>query len=101
MKQTLHEVVGERIRTLRRRRHWTQPQLACQSSIGMTTLNRLENGHHSMSIDKLVALVQTLETSADYLLGLTEEPSEARGKRKTRVHHPPVPRPSLPGAYFA
>jgi transcriptional regulator with XRE-family HTH domain len=76
MKQTLHEVVGERIRTLRRRRHWTQPDLAAKAKIGMTTLNRLENGHHSMSIDKLVALVKTLETSADYILGLSGEPRE-------------------------
>ena len=75
MAQTLREIVGERVLLLRRRKGLTQPQLAQQTGMGIATLNRIENGHQSMNMDKVVALVQALGTTADYLLGLSDEPS--------------------------
>jgi len=79
MPRTLPEIVGERVVLLRRRRGLTQPELAQQTKMGITTLNRIENAHRMTSIDKLVALAQVLGCSTDYLVGLSEkiEPSES------------------------
>jgi transcriptional regulator with XRE-family HTH domain len=74
MPRTLRQIVGERLVLLRRRRGWTQPELAHRSKMGITTLNRIENAHNSPSIEKLVALAQQLGCSTDYLLGLSDDP---------------------------
>ena len=74
MPRTLRQTVGERIGLLRRRKDLTQPELAHRAKMGITTLNRIENAHNSPSIEKLVALAQELGCSADYLLGLAEDP---------------------------
>ena len=76
MARTLREIVGERIVLLRRRKGWTQPQLALKAGMGITTLNRVENAHASMTMEKVVALATILETSTDYLLGLSDDPGE-------------------------
>ena len=73
MPQTLRQIVGERIVLLRRRKGLAQQELATRAKMGITTLNRVEKAHSSMSIDKLVALAKELGCSADYLLGLAEE----------------------------
>jgi transcriptional regulator with XRE-family HTH domain len=74
MARTLREIVGERIVLLRRRKGWTQPELARQAGMGITTLNRIENAHASMTMEKVVALARVFGTSADYLLGLSDDP---------------------------
>ncbi len=74
MERSLREVVGERIVLLRRRKGLTQPELAQRTGMGITTLNRLENAHQSMSIEKVVALAQVLGCTSDYLLGLSDDP---------------------------
>ena len=76
MTQTLREIVGERILLLRRRKGLTQPELAHQTGMGISTLNRIEKGHQSMAMDKVVALVKALGTTADYLLGLSDDPGK-------------------------
>lgn len=76
MARTLPEIVGERIVILRRRKRLTQPELAHQTGMGISTLNRIEKGHQTTAIDKLVALAKALGTSADYLLGLSEDPGK-------------------------
>jgi DNA-binding XRE family transcriptional regulator len=74
MPRTLPQIVGERVVLLRRRKGLTQPELAHRTKMGITTLNRIEKAHHSTSIDKLVALARELGCSADYLLGLSDDP---------------------------
>ena len=76
MPRTLPQIVGERVVLLRRRRGLTQPELAHRTKMGITTLNRIEKAHHVTSIDKLVALARELGCSADYLLGLSENPGK-------------------------
>jgi transcriptional regulator with XRE-family HTH domain len=78
MARTLREIVGERIVLLRRRKGWTQPELAMKAGMGITTLNRVENAHASMTMEKVVALAKILGTSADYLLGLSDDPGSER-----------------------
>src|SRR5438067_3424602 len=82
MARTLREIVGERIVVLRRRKRLTQPELAHQAGMGITTLNRVENAHASMTMEKVVALARALGTSADYLLGFTDDPRPPRQRRR-------------------
>ena len=81
MARTLREIVGERLTLLRRRKGLTQPELAHQAGMGITTLNRVENAHASMTMEKVVALARILGTSTDYLLGLSDDP----GRESERV----------------
>jgi transcriptional regulator with XRE-family HTH domain len=76
MARTLREIVGERIVLLRRRKGLTQPELAHKTGMGITTLNRIENAHQSMAMEKVVALARALGTSTDYLLGLSDDPGK-------------------------
>jgi transcriptional regulator with XRE-family HTH domain len=88
MAQTLRDIVGERLVLLRRRHKWTQPDLAHQAGIGITTLNRIENGHASMTMEKVVALAQALNCSTDYLLGLTEDSTPPQKRPRSRKAAP-------------
>src|SRR2546425_10688781 len=63
MARTRGEIVGERMVVLRRRKGWTQPELAQQAGMGITTLNRIENAHVSMTMEKVVALARPLVPS--------------------------------------
>ena len=78
MHQSIREIVGERILLLRRRAKLSQPELAQQAGMSVTTLNRVENAHQSLYMEKIVALATALGTTADYLLGLSDHPSTPR-----------------------
>jgi hypothetical protein len=41
--------------------------------MSVTTLNRVENAHQSLYMEKIAALATALGTTADYLLGLSDE----------------------------
>jgi plasmid maintenance system antidote protein VapI len=42
--------------------------------MGITTLNRIEKAHASMTMEKVVALARVFGTSTDFLLGLSDDP---------------------------
>lgn len=75
MARTIREIMGERVLLLRRRAGLSQPDLARRAQMSVTTLNRVENAHQSLYMEKVVALAQALGTTTDYLLGLTEDPN--------------------------
>jgi len=76
MAQSIREILGERVLVLRRRKDLSQPALAHQAGMSVTTLNRVENAHQSLYMEKVVALAQALGTTADYLLGLSDNPTK-------------------------
>ncbi len=76
MARTIREVLGERVVILRRRRGFSQPELAHQAGMSVTTLNRVENAHQSLYMEKVVSLAKALGTTADYLLGLSDDPDD-------------------------
>jgi DNA-binding XRE family transcriptional regulator len=75
MPRSIREVLGERVVILRRRKGLSQPELASQAGMSVTTLNRVENAHQSLYMEKVAALAQALGTTTDYLLGLSEDAS--------------------------
>jgi transcriptional regulator with XRE-family HTH domain len=78
MNRPIREILGERVLLLRRRVKLSQPELAQQAGMSVTTLNRVENAHQSLYMEKIAALATALGTTADYLLGLSDNPSKPR-----------------------
>src|SRR5256885_4675099 len=78
MDRPIREIVGERVVLLRRRARLSQPELAQQADMSVTTLNRVENAHQSLYMEKIAALAMALGTTADYLLGLSDDPGKPR-----------------------
>ena len=77
MTRPIREIVGERVLLLRRRAKLSQPELADLADMSVTTLNRVENAHQSLYMEKIAALAMALGTTADYLLGLSDDPGKA------------------------
>jgi transcriptional regulator with XRE-family HTH domain len=66
---------GKRLRELRKRRDWTQEDLAEVSGVSAQMVSHFETGaRQKASADNLVNLAKALRCSVDYLLGATEEP---------------------------
>ncbi len=103
MQRPIREIVGERVVLLRRRGRLSQPELAQQAEMSVTTLNRVENAHQSLYMEKLAALAMALGTTADYLLGLSDDPVKPseRPAQQAPVLQPkkrPRPRKTAPVA---
>lgn len=76
--------MGERIRALREQRGWTQTELGQRVGetghtrpVGQGHIANLEKGGASPSVELLAGLATALGTTADYLLGLAENPTPA------------------------
>ena len=61
------------IRDMREDRDLTQKQLADHLHIRQNTYSQYETGQRQLPLDVLIALARYYKTSADYLLGLTDE----------------------------
>jgi transcriptional regulator with XRE-family HTH domain len=65
-------LVGRRIKSLRERQQLTQGQLAVYSEVAQSHISRLENELvDSLGSDPLAKMARVLNTTTDYLLGLT------------------------------
>ncbi len=74
---------GERILILRRRRDFTQRQLAKMAGINSNTLARVERGEvKDLAGQAIAKLARALGCSGDYLLGLTEETEDKADDEK-------------------
>ena len=87
---------GERVRQLREAVPWTQEDLAERARrysddrpVPVQTVLRIEKNQNQPSAWLLSALAQALDTTADYLLGLTDDPSIPALPRY------PIPAPEL------
>jgi transcriptional regulator with XRE-family HTH domain len=78
-------MLGSRVREARERLGMTQEKLAQQVTIERNTLWYIEAGRtkHPRA-DQIAALAQALHVSADYLLGLTDDPTPARKRPRPR-----------------
>lgn len=60
-----------RLRSERARLGWTQAELAKRAGLHPTAISHFEKGSRSPSLENLCLLATTLDTSTDYLCGLT------------------------------
>jgi transcriptional regulator with XRE-family HTH domain len=64
----------ERLKALREQRGWSQRELARYCGVGETVINKYERAVSDPSATALRLIAEKLDVSADYLLGLTDDP---------------------------
>ena len=69
------EVFGDRLRALRKEKRLSQYGLAKLMGVTHTQISDMEKGKTGTTLDKLVALCEYYHVSADYLLGITDDPA--------------------------
>ena len=80
----VRDVLAERLKHHRRRLGLTQLEFAEQTGIPNQVISRLEHGHQSLYVERLVALANTLNVSMDYLVGRTDDPTPPRKRPRPR-----------------
>lgn len=63
-----------RLRELREDRDITQSALAEALHIRQNTYSQYETGQRQLPLETLVRLTEIFDTSADYILGITDDP---------------------------
>lgn len=77
--------LGQRVRDARNARDLSQLELAGLMGSAQGWLSELESGKHaSMEVDTVRRLAETLGVSADYLLGMTDDPQSPSPRRRSR-----------------
>lgn len=61
-----HSFIGERVRALRKQRHWPQAQLAKLLGLSQSYLSELERGKGSLSAEHLLTILKTFNVPIDY-----------------------------------
>ncbi len=64
----LRRIVSSNIRTLMRKRAWTQPELAKKSGVAQRTISNALNEKHGMSIETLEAIARAFDRPGWLLL---------------------------------
>lgn len=62
--------VGERIKHLREQRNYSQEYLASKLNISQRAYSKVETGETKLSVDNLLKIAETLETSINNILGV-------------------------------
>ena len=73
-----NELFGTRLRGLRKLRGETQQELAELLGVKPNQIGEMENGRKASTFSRLAQLCEHYNVSADYLLGLTDEPRPLR-----------------------
>ena len=74
----------ERMRGLREDRDLTQAEIGELLQKSQQGYSHIENGRAELKIDDLVLLCQFYDVSADYIIGLTNEPRSYRQPKQNK-----------------
>lgn len=66
--------LATRLKVLRKKRGFTQTQVAEYLGLKLRAYQYYESGEHRPEYEKLMALADFFEVTTDYLLGRTDEP---------------------------
>lgn len=69
------ELFGQRLLEARKAHKETQEQLGAILGIGKSQVSEIESGKHSTSAEKIAIICEHYHISADYLLGLSDDPA--------------------------
>ena len=72
------EVFGLRLREIRKEKKETQDDLARLLDVGKSHISEMERGNRTTTAEKIALICEHYKISADYLLGLSDDPT-ARG----------------------
>ena len=64
-----------RLKELRKERGFSQVKMQMLTGIDQSDYSKIENGKRNMSFEQCKRIAVVLDTSMDYLAGLTDEPS--------------------------
>lgn len=67
MNETMKKV-GERLKTLRKKKHWTQDELAHMLEVAPSSVGSYERGTRQPTIENLIRMSKYFNVSLDYLL---------------------------------
>ena len=65
---TLQQVIGARMRALRKKKQWTQEELGARAELDFTTIGGAERGEKSLSLNSLARVAQALEVDLAWLV---------------------------------
>lgn len=68
------ELFSARLKEIRKERGEQQTKLANAVGLAQAQISAIENGRQTTSFEKLALICRHYNISADYLLGLTDEP---------------------------
>jgi transcriptional regulator with XRE-family HTH domain len=92
---TLQEQLGYRVRRRRMALGWSQVEFAARVDMPQGHISRLERGKYAaLNPEKLVMFAKVLETTSDYLLGLSDDPdtltalTDHRARKRTTKRIP-------------
>lgn len=71
--------VALRLKQRRQQLHLTQADLALRAGISQTQISKYEIGQNEPTAYAIIQLAKALNTSSDWILGLTDEVNELRG----------------------
>jgi len=63
------------MKTLRKERGYSQIKMQMLTGIDQSDYSKIETGKRNMTFDQCRRIAQVLETSMDYLAGLTDDPT--------------------------
>lgn len=72
-------ILGQRLLELREKRKVSQTAIAALLGVTRTQVSDIENGKSGTSLERFYQLCEYYKVSADYLLGITDDPAW-RGK---------------------
>lgn len=75
------EMFGQRLRAVRKAAGQKQEELGLVLNVGKSQISELERGSASTTLEKLSIICEYYNVSADYLLGLTDEPKPYKRKK--------------------
>jgi transcriptional regulator with XRE-family HTH domain len=75
------QLVGSRIRELRKGRHLTQTELSEKIGIAQSDLSRMEQGEYKVGLDTLFKVLQVFDLKMGEFFGETEAPEAAEARQ--------------------
>ena len=76
------EIFGQRLRSARKARGEKQEDLGQLLGVGKSQISEMERGSASTTLEKLSFICEYYNISADYLLGLTDDPKPYKRRKK-------------------
>ena len=69
------ELFGQRLKEIRKQRRETQDGLATVLDVTISQISEMEHGKKTTTLEKFALLCEHYKVSADYLLGLSDDPT--------------------------
>ena len=72
------ELFGQRLYEMRKKNHETQTDLGNVLGLAKSRVSEIESGKNTTTAEKIALICEHYKISADYLLGLTDDPEPKR-----------------------